>query len=298
MQSVTLLAVSKTFGADGGARGARRRAARFGENYVQEALDKIAALADLRPRIEWHLIGPLQSNKTRVVAERLRLGALGRPAEDRRAAGGAAAGRAGAAAGLPAGQHQRRGEQERPARRPSVGAVARAVAALPRLRLRGLMAPQPAHYAHPLTPPGLVSRGRPVESVTLLAVSKTLRRRGGARGARRRASVASARTYVQEGVEKIAALRTCVPPLEWHLIGPLQSNKTRVAAEHFDWVHSVDRLKIAERLSEQRPAASAAAAGVPAGQHQRRGDEERRGAADASALADAVAGCRGCACAA
>ncbi|MEO7710944.1 MAG: YggS family pyridoxal phosphate-dependent enzyme, partial [Caldimonas sp.] len=42
-------------------------------------------------------------------------------------------------------------------------------------------------------------------------------------------------------------------PLEWHLIGPLQSNKTRLAAEHFDWVHSVDRLKIAERLAEQRP---------------------------------------------
>ena len=59
--------------------------------------------------------------------------------------------------------------------------------------------------------------------------------------------------YVQEGVDKIAALRH-VPGLVWHCIGPLQSNKTRLVAEHFDWVHSVDRLKIAQRLSEQRPA--------------------------------------------
>jgi pyridoxal phosphate enzyme (YggS family) len=59
--------------------------------------------------------------------------------------------------------------------------------------------------------------------------------------------------YVQEGVDKIAALKD-VPGLVWHCIGPLQSNKTRPVAEHFDWVHSVDRLKIAQRLSEQRPA--------------------------------------------
>jgi len=59
--------------------------------------------------------------------------------------------------------------------------------------------------------------------------------------------------YVQEGVEKVAALEGLVPRPEWHLIGPIQSNKTRVVAATFDWVHSVDRLKVAERLSAQRP---------------------------------------------
>lgn len=100
------------------------------------------------------------------------------------------------------------------------------------------------------------SAGRPEESVRLLAVSKTF----GA-DAVREAFVAGQRAfgenYVQEGVEKIAALtdlRTGVNGIEWHMIGPLQSNKTRVVAEQFDWVHSVDRLKIAQRLSEQRPA--------------------------------------------
>ena len=61
--------------------------------------------------------------------------------------------------------------------------------------------------------------------------------------------------YVQEALDKIAALADLRAELEWHLIGPLQSNKTRVVAETFDWVHSVDRLKIAQRLSEQRPEA-------------------------------------------
>jgi len=60
--------------------------------------------------------------------------------------------------------------------------------------------------------------------------------------------------YVQEGCEKIAHLRTLgASDLVWHFIGPLQSNKTRTVAEQFDWVHSIDRLKIAQRLSEQRP---------------------------------------------
>ena len=58
-------------------------------------------------------------------------------------------------------------------------------------------------------------------------------------------------SYLQEALPKIAALRRL--PLEWHFIGPVQSNKTRAIAEHFDWVHSVDRLKIATRLDEQRP---------------------------------------------
>lgn len=58
--------------------------------------------------------------------------------------------------------------------------------------------------------------------------------------------------YLQEALEKIAELDDL--PLTWHFIGPIQSNKTRAIAEHFDWVHSVDRLKVARRLSEQRPA--------------------------------------------
>ena len=59
---------------------------------------------------------------------------------------------------------------------------------------------------------------------------------------------------MQEGVAKIQALADLRADLEWHCIGPLQSNKTRLVAEHFDWVHSIDRLKIAQRLDEQRPA--------------------------------------------
>ena len=64
--------------------------------------------------------------------------------------------------------------------------------------------------------------------------------------------IAFGENYVQEGVEKIQQLSKLRPWLEWHFIGPLQSNKTRDVAEHFDWVHSLDRLKIAERLSAQR----------------------------------------------
>ena len=94
---------------------------------------------------------------------------------------------------------------------------------------------------------------RPVRSVTLLVVSKTFDA-----GAVREAVAAGehrfGENYVLEGVEKIAALADLRAQLEWHLIGPLQSNKTRVVAEQFDWVHSVDRLKIAQRLSDQRPA--------------------------------------------
>lgn len=63
--------------------------------------------------------------------------------------------------------------------------------------------------------------------------------------------------YVQEGVEKIRHFKAVHPddPGVWHFIGPLQSNKTKLVAEHFDWMHSLDRLKVAKRLSEQRPAA-------------------------------------------
>ena len=97
------------------------------------------------------------------------------------------------------------------------------------------------------------SASRPVQSVTLLVVSKTY----GPEAVREAFEAGERRfgeNYVQEGVDKIAALADLRSSIEWHLIGPLQSNKTRVVAEHFDWVHSVDRLKIAQRLSEQRPA--------------------------------------------
>lgn len=97
---------------------------------------------------------------------------------------------------------------------------------------------------------------RPVQSVTLLCVAKTF-----SAEAVREAHAAGERcfgeNYVQEGIDKITALSDLRGELEWHLIGPLQSNKTRVVAERFDWVHSVDRLKIAQRLSEQRPEALA-----------------------------------------
>ena len=93
---------------------------------------------------------------------------------------------------------------------------------------------------------------RPVQSVTLLAVSKTF-----AADAVRQALAAGQRrfgeNYVQEGIDKIAAIGDVRGQIEWHLIGPLQSNKTRVVAEQFDWVQSIDRLKIAERLNAQRP---------------------------------------------
>lgn len=93
---------------------------------------------------------------------------------------------------------------------------------------------------------------RRVQSVTLLAVSKT-------QGADvvRQAHVAGqhafGENYVQEALAKIEALADLRATLEWHLIGPLQSNKTREVAAAFDWVHTVDRLKLAERLSAQRP---------------------------------------------
>jgi len=97
---------------------------------------------------------------------------------------------------------------------------------------------------------------RRVQSVTLLCVSKTF-----SAAAVREAHAAGERcfgeNYVQEGLAKIEALVDLRPRIEWHLIGPLQSNKTRVVAEQFDWVHSVDRLKTAQRLAEQRPAALA-----------------------------------------
>ena len=92
--------------------------------------------------------------------------------------------------------------------------------------------------------------GRLPHSVSLLAVSKTWGAEA-VRAAHAAGQTAFGENYIQEAVDKIGALRDL--PLQWHCIGPIQSNKTRLVAEHFDWVHSVDRLKIAQRLSEQRP---------------------------------------------
>jgi hypothetical protein len=95
---------------------------------------------------------------------------------------------------------------------------------------------------------------RPRSTVQLLAVSKTFPAEAvleaAACGQR-----AFGENYLQEGVDKIAAVAKALPDtrLEWHFIGPIQSNKTRPIAASFDWVHTVERLKIAQRLSEQRP---------------------------------------------
>ena len=92
---------------------------------------------------------------------------------------------------------------------------------------------------------------REPEDIQLLAVSKTFPAMA-VEEAMHAGQTAFGENYVQEGVEKIQQLAKLRPWLEWHFIGPLQSNKTREVAEHFDWVHSIDRLKIAERLSSQR----------------------------------------------
>lgn len=92
---------------------------------------------------------------------------------------------------------------------------------------------------------------REPEDIELLAVSKTFPA-SAIEEAMHAGQSAFGENYVQEGVEKITQLEKLRPWLTWHFIGPLQSNKTREVAEHFDWVHSIDRLKIAERLSTQR----------------------------------------------
>lgn len=95
--------------------------------------------------------------------------------------------------------------------------------------------------------------GRPQSAVKLLAVSKTkpvediqMAIDAGQR--------AFGENYVQEGIEKIQYFSDKHPELEWHFIGPLQSNKTRLVAEYFDWMQTIDRTKIADRLNEQRSA--------------------------------------------
>lgn len=97
---------------------------------------------------------------------------------------------------------------------------------------------------------------RPVESVTLLAVGKTFPP-AALRAAFAAGQRAFGENYAQEALAKIEALADLRPRIEWHLIGPLQSNKTREVAAAFDWVHAIDRAKIAERLSAQRPAGMA-----------------------------------------
>lgn len=93
--------------------------------------------------------------------------------------------------------------------------------------------------------------GRPNGSVRLLAVSKT-QTSSSVEEAVRSGQFEFGENYLQEGIDKIQALSHLREKIQWHLIGPLQSNKTKLAAENFDWVQSVDRLKIAQRLSEQR----------------------------------------------
>ena len=95
---------------------------------------------------------------------------------------------------------------------------------------------------------------RDPQTVQLLAVSKT-QSADAVMAAADAGQRAFGENYLQEAVDKMASVRAARPELmlEWHFIGPIQSNKTRPIAEHFDWVHSVDREKIAHRLSEQRP---------------------------------------------
>jgi pyridoxal phosphate enzyme (YggS family) len=133
-------------------------------------------------------------------------------------------------------------------------------------------------------------------AVLLLAVSKTFGA-DAVRAAHAQGQRAFGENYVQEALDKIEALSDlrsgaaggAAQAIEWHLIGPLQSNKTRAVAEAFDWVHSVDRLKIAERLAAQRPA------GLPplqlCLQVNISGEASKQGVApaDAAALAQAVA---------
>lgn len=93
--------------------------------------------------------------------------------------------------------------------------------------------------------------GRDPQQITLLAVSKT-KPVSAIREAWQAGQRCFGENYVQEGVEKIAQTRD-LPEAEWHFIGPLQSNKSRLVAENFSWCHTIDRLKLAQRLNDQRP---------------------------------------------
>lgn len=104
---------------------------------------------------------------------------------------------------------------------------------------------------------GIAARAvaRAPHEIRLLAVSKTFGPEAVIEAAQA-GQVAFGENYLQEALDKISAVRSMRPDLllEWHFIGPIQSNKTRPIAEHFDWVHSIEREKTAQRLSEQRPA--------------------------------------------
>jgi hypothetical protein len=129
--------------------------------------------------------------------------------------------------------------------------------------------------------------GRDPGAVRLLAVSKT-HAPALVREAAAAAQRAFGENYVQEALDKMAQLEDL--SLEWHLVGPLQSNKTRVVAERFDWVHTVDREKVARRLSEQRPAGMAPLNVLV--QVNASGEASKSGVAPAqvAALAAAIAG--------
>ncbi len=100
----------------------------------------------------------------------------------------------------------------------------------------------------------LRATSRPAGSVQLLAVSKTHSIHA-IREAAAAGQLAFGESYLQEALDKLTQLTDL--PLTWHYIGPIQSNKTAAIAQNFDWIHSLDRLKIAQRLNEQRPAARA-----------------------------------------
>ena len=140
---------------------------------------------------------------------------------------------------------------------------------------------------------GRRAAGRSVDSVTLLAVSKGQAAAAIDSAARRRASSTSARTTCRRACPR--SRRSRGRELTWHFIGQLQANKTRAVAEHFAWVHGVDRLQIAERLSEQRPFH---APPLNVCLQVNVGGEATKGgvaAAELPALARAVARCPGCA---
>lgn len=106
------------------------------------------------------------------------------------------------------------------------------------------------HFVHHRMAAACTAAHRDVGEVQLLAVSKTFGPEA-VRDAFAAGQRAFGENYIQEAVEKMALLADL--PIEWHCIGPIQSNKTRLVATHFDWAHTVDRLKVAQRLSEQRP---------------------------------------------
>jgi hypothetical protein len=137
-----------------------------------------------------------------------------------------------------------------------------------------------------------LAAGRDPASVALLAVSKAFGP-DAVLAAARAGQASFGENYVQEGIDKIAAVRRLDPTLggrlQWHFIGPVQSNKTRAIAEHFDWVHSIERAKVAQRLAVQRPALRAPLAVLI--QVNVSGEATKSGvdAGDVFALADEIA---------